>query len=123
MRKLDFGTLRVSRSERLRQIDYHHLLGIVALAWMSVVGLTGVINAAATPLRQMWQLGGLAEMTEAYEGQTPLPPSRYGALDKAMVPVRAARPATTPPYIPFPAVAFSTRHPYKVFLKGTARKS
>src|SRR3546814_1762928 len=48
MRKLDFGTLRVSRSERLRQIDYHNLLGIVALAWMSVVGLTGVINAAAT---------------------------------------------------------------------------
>src|SRR3546814_11171012 len=36
MRKLDFGTLRVSRSERLRQIDYHNLLGIVALAWMSV---------------------------------------------------------------------------------------
>src|SRR3546814_14711010 len=80
MRKLDFGTLRVSRSERLRQIDYHNLLGIVALAWMSVVGLTGVINAAATPLRQMWQMGGLAEMTEAYEGQPPLPPSRYGSI-------------------------------------------
>src|SRR3546814_11464598 len=102
MRKLDFGTLRVSRSERLRQIDYHNLLGIVALAWMSVVGLTGVINAAATPLRQMWQMGGLAEMTEAYEGQPPLPPSRYGSIEKAMVQVREARPGHNPPFTPFP---------------------
>src|SRR3546814_2116477 len=69
MRKLDFGTLRVSRRERLRQIDYHNLLGIVALAWMSVVGLTGVINAAATDRKQMGQVGALDIMTEAYGGQ------------------------------------------------------
>jgi uncharacterized iron-regulated membrane protein len=50
MRKLDFGTLRTRRSPRLKWLDYHNLLGIVALAWMSVVGLTGVINALATPI-------------------------------------------------------------------------
>ena len=49
MRKLDFGTVRVSRSPRLKWLDYHNLLGIVALAWMLVVGLTGVINALSTP--------------------------------------------------------------------------
>jgi uncharacterized iron-regulated membrane protein len=33
MRKLDFGTLRVQRSARTKWLDYHNLLGIVALAW------------------------------------------------------------------------------------------
>jgi uncharacterized iron-regulated membrane protein len=41
MRRLDFGTLRVSRSPRVKWLDYHNLLGVVALAWMLVVGLTG----------------------------------------------------------------------------------
>lgn len=55
MRKLGFGTLRTSRSKRLKWLDYHNLLGIVALAWMTVVGLTGVINTLATPIMQLWQ--------------------------------------------------------------------
>ena len=121
MRKLDFGTLRVSRSRRLRQIDYHNLLGIVALAWMGVVGLTGVINAAATPLRQMWQMDELAEMTLAYAGQPPLPPSRYGSIDKAMAAVRAARPGNNPQFIAFPGGGFSSKHHYAVFLQGTTK--
>src|SRR5690606_1462019 len=41
MRRLDFGTLRTSRSVRLKWLDYHNLLGVVALAWMLVVGVTG----------------------------------------------------------------------------------
>jgi len=121
MRKLDFGTLRISRNERLRQIDYHNLLGIVALAWMSVVGLTGVINAAATPLRQMWQMGELAEMTQAYKGQPPLPPSRYGSIDKAMAQVREARPGNNPQFIAFPGGTYSSKHHYAVFLQGTTK--
>src|SRR3546814_6239405 len=88
---------------------------------MGVVGLTGVINAAATPLRQRWQMGGLAEMTEAYEGQPPLPPSRYGSIDKAMVQVREARPGNNPQFIAFPGGAFSSRHHYAVFLQGTTK--
>ncbi|AMK26217.1 PepSY-associated TM helix domain-containing protein [Sphingobium sp. TKS] len=121
MRKLKFGTLRVSRSERLRQMDYHNLLGIVALAWMSVVGLTGVINAAATPLRQMWQMGELAEMTRTYAGQPPLPPSRYGSIDKAMAAVRQERPGNSPQFIGFPGGAFSSKHHYAIFLQGTTK--
>src|SRR3546814_4583473 len=48
MKKLDFGTLRTARSRRVKWLDYHNLLGIVALAWMTIVGATGVINALAT---------------------------------------------------------------------------
>jgi uncharacterized iron-regulated membrane protein len=118
MRRLPFGTLRTSRSARLKQLDYHNLLGIVALAWIVVVGGTGVINAFATPIIQLWQQSELAEMTAAYEGQQPLPPSRYGSLDTAMAAARAARPGTNPQFIAFPGGAFSSEHHYAVFLQG-----
>jgi uncharacterized iron-regulated membrane protein len=118
MRRLRFGTLRVSRSARLRQLDYHNLLGIVALAWVLVVGITGVINAFATPLIQLWQRGELMEMTAAYAGQEALPPSRYGSLDTAMAAARAARPGNNPQFIAFPGGAFSSKHHYAVFLQG-----
>lgn len=118
MRKLDFGTLRTSRSLRLKWLDYHNLLGIVALAWMSVVGLTGVINAFATPIFQLWQSTELADMTSAYAGREPLPPSRYGSLDRAMAEARRALPDNTPQFIAFPGGAFSSKHHYAVFFQG-----
>src|SRR3546814_4526686 len=70
MRKLDFGTLRTARSRRVKWLDYHNLLGIVALAWMTIVGATGVINALATPIFEYWQRTELAEMTRAYDGRS-----------------------------------------------------
>ncbi|MBB5984434.1 PepSY domain-containing protein [Sphingobium lignivorans] len=118
MRKLPFGTLRVSRSRRLKWLDYHNLLGIVALAWMTVVGATGVINALATPIIQVWQMGELAEMTRAYAGREALPPSRYGSLDKAMAAARQAIPGNNPQFIAFPGGSFSSRHHYAVFFQG-----
>lgn len=118
MRKLAFGTLRVSRSTRLKWLDYHNLLGVVALAWVLVVGLTGVINALATPIMQLWQRTELAEMTRAYDGQGALDPSRYGSLDLAMAQARKALPGNNPQFIAFPGGAFSSRHHYAVFFQG-----
>lgn len=118
MRRLDFGTLRTGRGPRLRWLDYHNLLGIVALAWTAVVGLTGVINALATPIVDTWRTNELAAMTRAYAGQPALPLSRYGSLDRAMAEVRRARPGLNPQFIAFPGGAFSSRHHYAVFLQG-----
>lgn len=118
MRKLDFGTLRTSRSKRIKWLDYHNLLGIVALAWMLVVGVTGVINALATPITKLWQMNELAEMTRAYAGREALPPSRYGSLDKAMAEARKALPGNNPQFIAFPGGAFSSKHHYAVFFQG-----
>ena len=50
MRRLAFGTLRTTRSVRVRRLDQHNLVGIVTLGWALVVGLTGVINTLADPL-------------------------------------------------------------------------
>ena len=118
MRKLAFGTLRVSRSTRLKWLDYHNLLGVVALAWVLVVGLTGVINALATPIMQLWQRTELAEMTRAYDGQGALDLARYGSLDVAMAQARKALPGNNPQFIAFPGGAFSSRHHYAVFFQG-----
>jgi uncharacterized iron-regulated membrane protein len=118
MRKLEFGTLRVSRSPRLKWLDYHNLLGIVALAWMLVVGLTGVINALSTPIEDLWQANELADMTSEYAGREALPPSRYGSLDLAMARAREVLPGNNPQFIAFPGGTFSSKHHYAVFFQG-----
>lgn len=118
MRKLDFGTLRTTRSRRVKWLDYHNLIGIVALMWMLVVGVTGIINALVTPITQLWQLGELSEMTRSYQGRSPLPPSRYGSLDRAMAEARRAIPGMNPQFIGFPGGAFSSKHHYAVFFQG-----
>jgi len=118
MRKLDFGTLRVSRSPRLKWLDYHNLLGVVALAWMLVVGVTGVINALSTPINQLWQMRELADMTRDYDGRAALDPARYGSLDQAMERARQVLPGNNPQFIAFPSGSFSSKHHYAVFFQG-----
>jgi uncharacterized iron-regulated membrane protein len=118
MRKLDFGTLRVVGSRRVAWLDYHNLLGIVALAWMTVVGVTGIINALVTPITKAWQARELAAMTSSYSGRPPLPPERYGSLDRALAVARRAIPGMNPQFIALPGGAFSSRHHYAVFFQG-----
>ncbi len=118
MRKLAFGTLRTSRSRSVKWLDYHNLLGIVALAWMTVVGATGIINALATPIFKAWQMNDLSEMTRAYAGKDALPPSRYGSIDRAMAEARKALPGNNPQFIAFPGGNFSSKHHYAVFFQG-----
>ena len=60
----------------------------------------------------------LAQMTAAYAGRAPLPPQRYGSLDRAMAAARAARPGSNPQFIGFPSGGFSSKHHYAVFLQG-----
>ena len=118
MRKLDFGTLRTGRSERLKWLDHHNLIGIVALAWMAVVGVTGVINSLVTPITAVWQANELAALTRRYAGQPPVPPSAYGSLDAALATARRAVPGMTPQFIAFPGGSFSSVHHYAVFFQG-----
>lgn len=118
MRKLAFGTLRTSRSQRLKWLDYHNLLGVTALAWTVVVGATGVINALATPIMQLWQNTELAEMTREHAGKGAVPPSRYGSIDKAMAEARKALPGNNPQFIAFPGGAYSSKRHYAVFFQG-----
>ena len=118
MKKLDFGTVRASRSSRLKWLDYHNLLGIVTLAWVSVVGLTGVINTLSQPIIQIWQVTQLAEMTAPYKGVAPVDPRKLGSINAAVETARAAAPGMRPQFVAFPGGSFSSKHHYAVFMQG-----
>lgn len=118
MRRLPFGTLRERRRARVRTLDRHNLVGIVALGWMLVVGATGVINALADPVTESWQNGELAAMTARYAGEVPLAPAQYGSLDAVMAAAQAALPDRSPQFIGFPGGAWSTGHHYAIFFQG-----
>lgn len=118
MRKLRFGTLRTTRSRRLRWLDFHNLLGVAALGWMSVVSITGVVNAFVDPITKAWTASDLSAMTRAYRGRPLLSPARYGSLDRAMAAARRAVPGARPQFIGFPGGAFSSGQHYAVFFQG-----
>jgi uncharacterized iron-regulated membrane protein len=118
MRRLAFGTLREDRSHRVKALDRHNLIGIVALGWMLVVGATGVINALADPLTDNWREGELAAMTAQYAREARLDPAEYGSLDAAMASAKAALPGRSPQFIGFPGGDWSTGHHYAVFFQG-----
>ena len=117
MRRLPFGTVRKDRSRRVRWLDMHNFVGIVTLAWLMVVGLTGVINTLATPIAMFWQRNQLAEMTAAYRDATPL--AHRASIDAAIRTARAAAPGMDIRFIAFPGTPYSSKHHYAVFMSGT----
>jgi uncharacterized iron-regulated membrane protein len=119
MRRLGFGTLRTTRSVRVRSLDQHNLLGIVTLGWALVVGLTGVINAFADPLTDAWREGELKAMVASQKETAPLDPSRYGSIDAAMAAAKAAQPGLSPQFIGFPGGAWSSVRHYAIFFQGS----
>ncbi|WP_263140241.1 PepSY domain-containing protein [Pseudomonas sp. RIT-PI-AD] len=116
MRKLDFATVRTGRSQRLKWLDLHNALGIVTLAWVLVVGVTGVINTLALPILYLWQGDQLAEMTAPYRDLAPL--ERLGSLQAAVDTAQRAAPDMHMSLIAFPGTPFSSRHHFAVFMRG-----
>lgn len=116
MRKLDFGTVRATRSRRLKWLDLHNLLGIVTAMWAGVVTLTGVLNTLEKPLYQSWQDGQLARMTAPYRSLPP--PARLGSIDAAVKAARAAVPDMRPSFVSYPGTGYSGLHHYGVFMQG-----
>lgn len=116
MRKLDFGTVRKDRSRRVKWLDTHNMIGIVALAWLTVVGVTGVITALSTPIAGLWQMGQLAEMTAPYKNAPPI--RRMGSVDEAARVANDAAPEMSVGIIAWPGSFFSSKHHYAVFLSG-----
>ncbi|MEZ0219783.1 MAG: PepSY-associated TM helix domain-containing protein [Tardiphaga sp.] len=118
MRKLDFGTVRADRSRRIKWLDLHNMLGVVTLAWLLVVGVTGVINELSTPLFGLWQQTEVKAMLAPLRG-TPTPStaemsSPQAAFDK----VNAELPEMTGTSIIFPGSPFGSPYHYLIWTKG-----
>jgi len=116
MRKLDFGTVRANRSTRLKWLDLHNLLGVTTLAWVFVVGFTGVINTLGTPIIKFWQIDQLAEIVKPYEGMPPV--ANPALVDAAVKTAQAAAPEMKPQFVAWPGTAFSSQHHYGIFMHG-----
>lgn len=116
MRRLPFGTVRATKRARTRWLDYHNLLGVVTVAWVLVVGVTGVVNTLAVPIIAYWKDTALAELTQAYEA--PVATRDWSSLDAAVQRARAALPGMTLQFVAFPGSDYSTDHHYAVFFHG-----
>lgn len=117
MRNFDFGVVRKQRSKRLKWLDTHNLLGIVVLAWMAVVGFTGVINTLSDVILGLWQQGQLKEMTAPYQDQPPFT-GKYSSLDSAVSASKQAAPDMDVFIVTYPGTMFSSKHHYAVFMHG-----
>ncbi|WP_087094036.1 PepSY-associated TM helix domain-containing protein [Elizabethkingia anophelis] len=117
MKNFDFGMVRKNKSKRLKWLDTHNLLGIVVMAWMLVVGITGVINAMSDVIVGLWQQGQLAEMTAPYKNEKPY----TGTLSSLQAAVKSAEktvPDMKVSIVAYPGTLFTSKHHYAVFMKG-----
>ncbi|QWT18626.1 PepSY domain-containing protein [Bacillus sp. NP157] len=110
------GTLRLRGNRRLRWLDLHNVLGIVLLAWLGVVGLTGVINTLEKPLFGVWQATDVARLVA---GQADTAVAGHGvtvqfAMDEAL----RRHPRETVASILFPSAARHQPRHFLVWLHG-----
>jgi uncharacterized iron-regulated membrane protein len=116
MRRIDFGTVRMRASTRIRWLDVHNLAGIVTMLWLLVVGATGVMNTLSRPLFGLWAMQNLPPLLAPYEGQprpTHLQPVQ-GAVDTA----RTALPAMEVVSVVYPTTQFGSPRHYMIWTRG-----
>ena len=115
-RRLDFGTIRHTRTRRVLWLDWHNLIGITTVVWALVVGGTGVINTWAELLLNNWKSTELAAMVAPYAGQPP--PAHLASLDRIVANALAAAPGMEVAFIAFPGTPFTSSHHFAAFMRG-----
>lgn len=116
MRKLKFAEVRTHRTKQIRWLDWHNLLGIVTLAWASVVGFTGVINTIGSPMFTMWQNTQMAEMIAPFQTSQPL--TKTGSLELALQNAKQQLPNMSPFVIVMPGNEFAGTQHFNIFMRG-----
>lgn len=118
MKRFNFGMIRTEKSNRVRWLDMHNMLGIVTLAWVTVVGLTGVINTLADPALDLWREGQLAEMVASYKDK-PAAKGKLASIEDAVEQSKKAAPDLDVSFIAYPGTLYSSKHHYAVYMIGT----
>jgi uncharacterized iron-regulated membrane protein len=114
-RRLQFGTLR-DKSNRIRWLDWHNLLGVTTVVWAGAVAATGVINTWAEPMLDQWRATELASMVAPYAGRPA--PSHLASLDRIVANAVDAAPGMEVAFIAFPGTPFSSAHHFAAFMRG-----
>jgi uncharacterized iron-regulated membrane protein len=118
MRRLDFGTVRTARSRRLKWLDLHNLTGVTVLAWMSVVGVTGVINELSPPLFALWQITDVKAILSPLRGKPVPTESELSSPQAAFDTVKAALPDMVANSVIFPGSPFGSPYHYLIWTRG-----
>lgn len=118
MKKQDFGTIRRDRSRRMKWLDLHNLLGIVTLAWLTVVGFTGVMNELSTPLFGLWQQTDVKDMLQQYHGKPVPTAGELNSVQAAYDTAKKTLPGMTVTSVVFPGYKFGSPYHYLLWAKG-----
>ena len=118
VKKLRFGTVRADRSTRLKWLDLHNLLGIVTLAWVFVVGVTGVINELSTPLFGLWKQTEAQRVMAPWRGQPPVSNTGLTSVQAAFDLARRAAPGVTFSNVTYPGSPYGSPYHYLLWGKG-----
>jgi uncharacterized iron-regulated membrane protein len=113
-----FGTVRSTRSVRLKWLDLHNLLGVTTLAWVLVVGMTGVLNELAQPLFLVWQRTDVQAMLQPYRGLAVPQPGELSSVQQAFDTVRQALPQAKVTSVLFPGGRFGSPYHFLIWTKG-----
>ncbi|MCH8686255.1 PepSY-associated TM helix domain-containing protein [Pedomonas mirosovicensis] len=117
-RRLEFGAVRKTRSPRTKWLDLHNLLGIVTLAWASVVGFTGALNELSLPLYQNYIAKDVGAVIAPWQGEEPPAPGRLASVDTVVANVSKALPDMQVTFVSFPGNPFGSPHHYFVWTDG-----
>ncbi len=117
-RKLDFGTVRNTRKRRTRWLDLHNLLGVVTLAWATMVGVTGAMNELSAPLFAIWQRTDVRAMIEPWSGKVPLRPDELSSPQAALDTAERALPGMVVTTILYPGNDNGSPHHYLLWAYG-----
>jgi uncharacterized iron-regulated membrane protein len=115
-RRLEFGTIRQSKTHRVAWLDWHNLIGVTTVVWAVAVGGTGVINTWAELMLDNWRATELSSMVAPYAGQPP--PARLASLDLIVENAMLAAPGMEVAFIAFPGTPFSSSHHFAAFMRG-----
>ena len=118
MKRLEFGTVRRERSNRLRWLDLHNLLGVVTVTWALVVGATGVINELADPLFALWRSTDVPSLLAPWRGQSVPSQKDLASVQGALDAARRALPGDVITSIVFPGNEDGSPHHYVLWAKG-----
>ncbi|MBB3181867.1 PepSY domain-containing protein [Variovorax sp. Sphag1AA] len=116
MRKLDFGTVRQHKGRRVRWLDLHNLLGISTVAWVLVVGVTGVLNEVSEPLYGRWRETAIRDLLKPYAGK-PMP-TELASVQGAADAVARALPGMKIRSVRYPDGELGSPHHYLVWAIG-----
>ncbi|QUS39718.1 PepSY domain-containing protein [Tardiphaga alba] len=114
MHRLAFGTVRKDRSARTTWLDLHNLLGIVTVAWLLAVSVTGAINTLHDPVADAVR-ADIFRMGKTYGGSAP---KQLTSIDAALATAKKALPDGKLVSFFFPGAGFSTPHHYAIFARG-----